>query len=83
MCQNLFHLSWLTSIKGIYDEVTIWYQKKITTCMSRDAGTGGAGGAAGPPNFGAGGAWPPQLLHVGSSGIGDGLPYKVFHNGCY
>ena len=57
-------------------------------------GNWGPGGAAAPPtlapgggqlphpNFGAGGV-PPQLLHVGTSGIGDGLPYKVFHNGCY
>ena len=28
------------------------------------------------------GACPP-ILHVGTSGIGDGLPYKVFHNVCY
>ena len=27
MCQILLHLSWLTSIKDIYDEVTIWYKK--------------------------------------------------------
>ena len=44
----------------------------------RDAGTGGAGGATGPPNFGAGGRGPPNFLHVATRGVGEGLLYKAF-----
>ena len=37
-------------------------------------------GHSSPPPFGAG--WG-ALLRVGTSDVGDGLPYRMFHNDCY
>ena len=66
---------------GVVVNDSLKLQENVATVIQRAAGGWGWGQPA--PNFRAGWAWPPQLLHVGTSGIGDGLPYKVFHNGCY
>ena len=50
--------------------------------MVRDAGTGGAGGQLAPPTLEQRGRGPPNFLHVATRDIGDGLLYKVFHDGC-
>ena len=54
------------------------------TLFTRDAGTGGPGGGNWPPQlWSRGGRGPPNFLHVATRGIGDGLRYKAFHEGCW
>ena len=48
---------------------------------ARDAGAGGRGGQLAPQLWSWGGM-PPNFLHVATRGIGDGLLYKAFHEGC-
>ena len=53
--------------------------------MTRDAGASGAAGgeAARPPILEQGEHAPPNFLHEGTRGIGDGLSCKAFNDDCY
>ena len=51
--------------------------------VGRDAGAGGGGMQLALPTLEQGGRVPPpDFLHMGTRGIGDGLLCKTFHDGC-